>query len=374
MRKKFIALLTSIMVLTLVGCSSNGSSGTNDKSTQKDVPELTVSWGNELHTGVMNVVVKKPEAFKATGVYLNPLSKDKFELMENDKKIATLNFVVSKGGSETANLMSQGHVDYGFGSNTAFLTAVDNGAKLKIAAPFQSDGIALVFPKGSNLKTWNGVKKHIQQSKTPVKIGYHSPVSGPRIVIESVLKTQGLKVTEDPADTSANVLLVDLKGSNNLLPSLTGKQVDGWVGPSHHPEAAEEKGVGEIALTLKDFPENGQWNDFPCCVFAATDKAIKDYPEVTKAMTNLVSANAKYCTENRDEMSKIMAEVIGVSEDTVKKCQINFFTNPSDKWLKGIEIYVEKLNEMNKFNGELKGVSFDKVKEKAFDFRYLDNK
>lgn len=372
MKKKILALLTSVIMLGLAGCGNNASASSKDK--EKEIPELTMSWGNELHTGVMNVVVKNPDAFKKSGVYLNTLSKDKFELIENDKKIATLNFVISKGGSETANLMSQGHVDYGFGSNTAFLTAVDNGAKLKIAAPFQSDGIALVFPPESNLKTWDAVKKHILDSKTPVKIGYHSPVSGPRIVIESVLKAQGLKVTEDPADNSANVLLVDLKGSNNLLPSLTSKQVDAWVGPSHHPEAAEEKGVGEIALTLKDFPEDGQWTDFPCCVFAATDKAINDYPEVTKALTKLVSDNAKYCSENKDEVAKIMSEVIGVSADTIKKCQINFFTTPSDKWLNGIGIYVEKLNEMNKFNGELKGLSFDKVKEKAFDFRYLDNK
>lgn len=368
MKKKIITLLTSILMLTFVGCAST------EKEKNVQIPELTMSWGNELHTGVMNVVTKKPEIFKEKGVYLNPLSKDKFELIEKDKKIAILNFVPSKGGSETANLMSQGHVDYGFGSNTAFLTAVDNGAKLKIASPFQSDGIALVFPQGTNLKNWNDIKKHIEGLKEPLKLGYHSPVSGPRIVIESVLKAQGLKVTENPADSTADVLLVDLKGSSNLLPSLASKQVDAWVGPSHHPEAAEEKGVGEIALTLKDFPEDGQWTDFPCCVFAATDKAINDYPEATKALTKLVSENAKYCSENHEEMSKIMAEVIGVSEDTIKKCEIKYFTQPSEKWMQGIGTYVEKLNEMNKFNGQLKGLDYEEVKKLVFDFRYLDEK
>lgn len=383
MKNKIISLLVLMMVL-LVGCSSNkesessnkasnNSSNLSENETKKEIPELTMSWGNELHTGIMNVVTKKPEVFKEKGVYLNPLSSDKFELIENDEKIAILNFVVSKGGSETANLMSQGHVDYGFGSNTAFLTAVDNGAKLKIAAPFQSDGIALVFSPGTNLKTWDEIKSYIEKLDQPLKLGYHSPVSGPRIVIESILKSQGFNVTENPADVSADVLLVDLKGSSNLLPSLTSKQVDAWVGPSHHPEAAEEKGVGEIALALKDFPENGQWTDFPCCVFAATDKVINEYSEVTEALIKLVTANAEYCNENHDEMSKVMAEVIGVSEETIKKCQINYFTNPSDKWLSGIEVYVNKLNEMNKFNGQLKGLSFEEVKEKVFDFRFLEN-
>lgn len=379
--KKLLILLLALSILVFAfGCDSKKASkntsspASTEEASKSDekVPELTMSWGNELHTGIMNVATKKPELFKETGVYFNPLSKDKFELLENGKKIAILNFVPSKGGSETANLMSQGHVDYGFGSNTAFLTAVDNGAKLKIAAPFQSDGIALVFPPNTNLKNWDDIKKHILDLKQPLKLGYHSPVSGPRIVIESVLKAQGLKVTENPSDTSANVLLVDLKGSNNLLPSLTSKQVDAWVGPSHHPEAAEEKGLGEIALNLKDFPENGQWNDFPCCVFAATDKAINDYPEVTKAFTKLVAANAKYCTEHHGEVSKIMAEVIGVSEETINKCEIKYFTAPSENWYKGIEIYVEKLNEMDKFNGQLKGLDFEKVEKLVFDFRFLE--
>lgn len=379
MKKRILSLITCTMLsLTmLAGCGNSAAKDEKKKdegnktATEEKLPELTIAWGNELHTGILNVLGKKSEEFKKQGVYFNPLSEDKYELIENDKKLAIMNFIPTKGGSETANMLSQNNLDYGFCSSTALMSAVDNGSKVKLISPFQSNGIALVFPPNSNLKSWEDVKKHIEESKTPVKIGYHSPVSAPRIVMESVLRSEGLKVTEDPSDSTAQVILVDLKGSNNLLPSLASKQVDAWVGPSHHPEAAEDKGVGEIAITLKNFPPVGSWDDFPCCSLGARQEVIDKYPEVNKALIKLMGNLATYANENREDVAKILSEKIGVSENAIKKCEIKYFTTPSEKWYNGIKVYVKALNDMGKFNGELKGKSFEEVKEKAFDFQFL---
>lgn len=379
MRKKIISLIACVVLsMTLIaGC---GKSGVNDKkdsnsgNSQDKLPELKIAWGNELHTGVLNILGPKSEEFKKQGVYFNPLSDDKFELIQDGKKLAIMNFIPTKGGSETANMLSQNNLDYGLCFSMALMSVVDNGAAVKIISPFQSNGIALVFPKNSNLKSWEAVKKHIEGSNTPVKIGYHSPVSAPRIVMESVLKKEGLKVTEDPSDSKAQVLLVDLKGSNNLLPSLGSKQVDAWVGPSHHPEAAEDKGVGEIAITLKNFPEVGAWDDFPCCSLGARDEVVKKYPEATKALIKLLGNLGHYANENKDDVAKILSQKIGVSESAIKKCEITYFTKPSEKWYNGIKVYADALNSMGKFSGELKGKSFEDVKTKSLDFRFLDQK
>jgi len=377
MRKRLIALFMVLSVITMVGCNGSENYDKSNKETKlatnvEEVPELTISWGNELHTGIMNVTIKKAEEFKEKGIYLNPLSEDKFELIENGEKLAVLNYISTKGGSETANLMSQNHVDYGFCSNTAVLSAVDNGSALKIISPLQSNGIALVFPKDTDFKSWQDIKAYIEAADAPIKIGYHSPVSGPRIVIESVLKKEGLVVSENPNDVDADVILVDLKGVNNLLPSLASKQVDAWVGPSHHPEAAQETNVGKIALNLKDFPPAGVWDNFPCCVMAARQEVIDKYPEITKALSKLVKLNTEYCNENKDDVAKVMSEIIGVSESTIKLSEIKYSTTPSEKWTNGIQVYVDALNEMGKFSGELKGQSFDIVKEKAFEFKFIE--
>ena len=370
--KKLLAFIIAGILLFTVGCSSKNGLTTPGKTEEKsqDIPTITISWGNELHTGIMNVLLKKVDEFKKSGVYMNPLSDEQFELIKDDKKIALLNFIKTKGGSEVATLMGQGHLDAAFTSNTAMLSAYDQGTKLKILSPVQTDGVGLVFGSDKNFYGWNDVKEYIKSSNTPMKLGYHSPVSGPRIVLESVLREQGLKVTEDPGDSTADVLLVDLKGAQNLLPSLSSKQVDGWIGPSHYPETAEYEKLGKIVLNLEDFPPIGQWGNFPCCVFAARDELIEKYPEVFKAMVQLITDDAKYCMDHKDEVSGILSEVIGVNEEAIKMSKIKYTTDPTDKWVDGIKVYYDAIDQMGKFSGDLKNKSFDEVKQKIFYFDY----
>lgn len=370
MKKLILGLVVALTTVFMFSCSSKTEEASS-KKTEDSIPTINVSWGNDLHTGIMNVPLKNPDAFKDKSTRLNPLSDQQFELIKDGKKIALFNFVPTKGGSEVATLMSQKHLDAAFTSNTAILTGVDQGTDIKILSPIQTDGVALVFPPDTKLSGWDSVKKYIKDSKVPVKIGYHSPISGPRIVIESTLKKEGLNVTEDPADSKADVLLVDLKGSSNLLPSLSSKQVDAWVGPSHHPEAAEEKGVGKIVVKLKDFPPQGQWENFPCCVFAARTEVMDKNPEVLQAFTDVIKYSAEYAMSNKDVVAKTLAGVVGVSEDTVKSCEINYTTDPSEKWQSGIKVYADAISDMGKFSGQLKGKSFDEIKKQVFDFRYL---
>lgn len=371
--KRFLKLIMLMLVLFVAAsCGKNDAEKNSQNEDSANIPQFTISWGNELHTGIMYLPLEKAEEFKEKGVYLNPLSEDQFELIKEGKKLALFNFVPTKGGSEAATLMGQKHLDAAVCSNTAMLSAVDQGTAVKILAPIQTDGVALVFPAGTDFYGWDAVKKHIQDSEVPVKIGYHSPVSGPRIALESVLKEEGLKVTEDPGDSNADVLLVDLKGSSNLLPSLTSGQVDAWVGPSHYPEAAEVEGLGKIVLTLNDFPPEGKWENFPCCVFSAREEVVNQNPEVFEAMVELIDETTKYAMENKEESSKILSEKIGVSKEAVDACKITYTTNPTEKWMSGIKIYADSLQAMGKFTGNLKDKSFDEIKNLVFDFEYAN--
>lgn len=360
------------MIFTTACSGSETASSGNDGEASKEVPTINISWGKELHTGIMEIPGERVEEFKAQGVYFNPISETQFELIKGDEKLALINFIPTKGGSEVATLMSQGHLDAAFTSNTAILSAVDQGTPAKILAPIQSDGVGVVFPVDKDFKNWEDVKNYIQASEMPVKIGYHSPVSGPRIVIESVLKQEGLKVTEDPGETNADVLLVDLKGITNLLPSLSSGQVDAWIGPSHHPEAAEVEGLGKVVLNLEDLPPNGQWEGFPCCVFAATEKILSENPDVFEALGELVTNNAEYCTEHKEEVAQVMSEVIGVKKEAIMMSKIKYSTEPSDKWINGIGVYVKALTDMDKLTGTLKEKTYEDIQKEVFDFQYVE--
>lgn len=373
-KKLVCTLLLSVLLLVLLpACSNQESADSASSGENQEIPEIKISWGNDLHTAIPYVSIEKGEEFKESGVYLKPLSEDKFELIEDDKKLAVLSFIPTKGGSEIATLYAQDHLDVGLCSNTAILSAVDKGTKAKILCPVQTGGISMVVLPDKDISGWDEVKSYILSSKVPVKIGYHSPTSGPRIVIENVLKKEGIKVTEDPNDVDADVLLVDLKGDRNLLPSLSSNQVDAWVGPCAFPETAEHKGIGKIAMTLDQFPPEGDWGNFPCCVLSARQEIIDKHPEVIKALVHLIDKTCDYCMENRDEVAKILSGFIGIEEDIIKAATINYTTDPSDEWLEGIKVYVKALNDMSKFDENLKDNSFDEIKEKAFDFSFIQN-
>jgi len=365
--KKVPLLLLSLLVIVgLAGCGGGSSKA------PENVPELVVAWGSELHTGVMNLVVNRADLFADKPVHLNIIDAENYDLIQDGKVVAHLKFVLSKGGSEVATMFAQNVVDFGFSSNTSIFSAVDAGAKVKIISPLQSDGIALVFPPDTIIKDWDSLKRYLQSSKEPVKIGYHSPVSAPRIALEYVLTQQGIKITQDPGDASANVLLVDLKGSKNLLPSLNSKVVDAWVGPSHYPEAAEVEGLGKIVLNLKDFPEAGQWEDFPCCVFSARQEIIDNYPKACQAMTQLVTYCANKATEDRNTLAEVIFDTIGIPQQAVKNARINFTTRITDKWYSDLGVYFAAMTSMGQFNGDLKDVNYDQAKKMSIDQQFVE--
>mgnify|MGYP006290456215 FL=1 len=188
------------------------------------------------------------------------------------------------------------------------LTGIDRGNAVKILCPTYVDGMALVFPKGSRMKGWDEVSAFIESSKQPVKVGYHSPTSAPRMVIEGALRQAGLTVTQDFSQQDADVLLVDLKSTSNLIPALVSKQVDCWVGPAPYPEVAEIKGVGHIGLDLRNLPPQGQWHNFPCCVMAGTERMLAKHPEVVQALVQLMTKSVAWCNEHPAKVAQIMAK------------------------------------------------------------------
>lgn len=317
-RSMFLLVLIVSLVFT-TACNSNAkqeaaASGT-EKPGEAETTVINMAWGFDLHAGIMLTAASKGEGFKDTGIWLKPIvEKEQYELYKDGKKLAVINTILTKGSSESAVMLGQKQLDCAVNSVTGMMSAKDQGTDIQVLCPIHVDGICLVFPSGSEIKGWNQVAEYIKKSENPVKIGYHSPTSAPRVVIETSLRQANLKVTEDPNDNSADVLLVDLKGSKNLLSAFTGNLVDAWVAPSHYPEAAEAEGIGSIALKLNEFPPEGQWYDFPCCVLAARGEVISKHPEVFDALVDLFTNTAKWMGENKEETSALLSEIIGVSD------------------------------------------------------------
>ncbi|HHP50784.1 MAG TPA: ABC transporter substrate-binding protein [Moorella mulderi] len=380
MRKSIIGVGLGVLILLsaiffMGGCGAKKEAAPGQTSTQ--VPVLKVGYIRVTCHTPLKVVTEKGEELKSWGVYLKPVVPgEKYDLMEGDKKLAQLELVVTKSGAESTTLFAQKHLDLALGAMTAMMMGIDQGVPIKIISPLNVGGMGLVFPKGSPVKDWDGFLKLAREAKEPVKVGYHSPTSSPKIAFESVFHQQGLKMTNDPSDTKANILWVDLKDTQSLLPALSSRQVDAFVGPQPYPQLAEAQGVGQVVAELRDLPPKGQWKDFPCCVIAAREEVIREHPQALKAFLVLMDKSFKWCQEHPNEAAQIAAQWLGMPVEVAQKAEgsMAYLSQPTDNWMQCTGTYLEMLNKMNKFSGSLKGKTLEEVKGLLFDFSLLPKK
>ena len=369
MKKKTYLLLVTMLAISLlmVGC------GQQTTSTTQQVPTIKVGYIFVDHHASLMVAAKKGEAFKDGGTYLKPVvDKEKYELYDKGKKVANVDLIVTKSGSEAASLFAQKHIDLALLSITAAMTGIDSGMAVKVLAPLQTEGLALVFPKDNPVSGWEGFEKYLAAQKEPVKIGYHSPTSAPLMVFEGALKQNNIPYTRNPNDLNAKVLLVDLKDTPNLIPALTSKQVDGWVGPSPHPQVAEKTGVGKIAFDLRELPPHGAWHDAPCCAIAGRTEYLSSNQEAVTSFLKVMAHAGEWSNKNRDEYSGIVAQWVGIPADAARQSTIVFLPYPTDTWMKNLGVYQDLLNDMNKYKGPMKGKKLAEVKDLMFDFSYIE--
>lgn len=337
----------------------------------QSLPSYKLSYVRTTHHTPLMVAAIKGEEFKAFGTYLKPLiPREKYELVSGGKTIAIIDLILAKSGSESATMFAQGQIDLAMASVTAIMAGIDKGTKMHIVAPLQTEGMALVAPKDAKYSDFASFVAFVKASKLPVKVGYHSPTSAPKILLERALKEAGLKVTEDPNDYTAKVLLADLKETSNMLPALATRQVEAIVGPSPFPEVAVTKGAGKVVFDLRDMPPKGFWHDFPCCVVAASDAIIKADPKVVKALVDLTLKTNTWCNTHKTEVAKISADWIGIDLAAAQYSTLVFLPGFTQAWVRWAGVYMDLLDGMGNFKGSLKGKKIDEVKPLLFDFSF----
>lgn len=369
-RLKFILkfILACTLILAIVSLGAGPAQAAKSK-----LPNLYMGYVFTTHHSPLMVAAVKGKEFKDSGAYLKPLvPKQKYQLVAADgTPLAVLTLIVSKSGSETATLFAMNRMDIAMASSTAFMSGIDKGTPMKILCPLHVDGMSMVFPSDSKIKGYEDVAAAIKASASPFKIGYHSPTSAPRVVFEGALHQAGFKISGNANDADADILMVDLKSTANLIPALLSRQVDCWVGPAPHPAVAEYKNAGHIGLDSRDLPPKGDWVDFPCCVMGASDKLIADHPGIIQAMTDLLTGVSDWSNANKTEAATISAQWIGVPAQAIEKSSIIYTTKPSANWLKGEETFLTMLNSMNKFKGEMRGKDLAAATPILFDFSFV---
>lgn len=300
------------------------------------------------------------------------LPKEKYILKKDGAPIARLDIIVAKSGSETSTLFAQKHLDMGLSSITAIFAGIDKGVPMKIVCPVNLASGGLVVPQDSPVQSWQDFIAQAKAAEQPVKVGYHSPNSAPIIILEAALTSEGLTLSRNPNDTDADITLVDLKGTTNMLPALASKQVDAVVGPEPFPTTAAFKGTGRVVEELPNMPPAGKWREYPCCVATASDAFIAEQPELVKAFSRFIAAANTWSNGNREQSGIVGAGWIGLPEEVGKAQNQRYLSSFTENWKDGADGYLEVLNKAGYFTGRLKDKNFEQAQKALVDYRFLE--
>ena len=343
---------------------------------QKKAPVIKVGYAGHDHQSALYVACYQAEKTKKDcGVYLKEIDPKKhYEMYKGKKKVADVEIFKAGGGSKIPTMMSQGHFEVGFGGVAAFAFFVDKGTPLKIISPLHTKGDMLVVAPDSPVDSWKAFVKWVKEKKEPVKVGFKKPVAVAKLILESALKAEGISYSGDASKKDVEVLMVNMKGQQNLNPGLKNKIIDAYVANNPSCAIAESKGMGKVVADLNDLPP-GIWKDHPCCGIAANTKSMAEKKDIIKDFLKLIILATNYMNEQQDEVAvKDASKWLGTSI-AVEKASIptsGYTTLPSADWKKKMYVWVDAMNGMNKFSGSLKGKKEKAVDPILFDFSLLD--
>ncbi|NLY54355.1 MAG: ABC transporter substrate-binding protein [Firmicutes bacterium] len=362
MQKRFVVPVVMLLLVAAlaVGCS------------QEELPVYKFGYGFSSHEGAFMMAAKAGKAISDKAYLEEIADRQLYRLHVDGKPVADFELVTVTGGNQAMQLMSQGHIDFATGSSAALMAAVDKGATMKGLCPIHTGGIAVVALEEFPADNWEEFQAVVKQSSEPVKVGYHSPTSAPIILFEKAVQMAGLTTTGDPNNKDADILLVDLKDTKNLVPAMNSKQVDVWVGPSPNPEIAVTTGVGKVVLDMKDMPPKGQWDDFPCCVLSTSAEMIAEHPDIVEAVVQVMTDAAAYTMENMDKLVDVMVDWAGVPKEAAEINTVKYTTENNEKFINGEAIIFEALQATDKVNEDFRDVKFEDAIDQLFNFSFID--
>ncbi len=282
----------------------------------QDLPKIKLGYIFTTNHTPLIVALAQGEDYQAGGYSLSPIiPKEMYELRKDGLPLAVLDSVVAKSGSEVSTLFAQKHLDLSLASITAIISGIDKDVPMKIVAPVVLVSGGLVVPAKSGINDWAGFVKAARDGAEAFKIGYHSPTSAPLIITESALLSEVLEISRHPNAAGAQVIMVDLKETGNMLPALASGQVEAVVGPAPFPQNAELKGTGKFIEELRDMPPAGKWSNYPCCVAAASYEMMAERPELVRHFVNFLTASSAWCNDNNQEAGQIAAKWLGLAPE-----------------------------------------------------------
>ncbi len=328
------------------------------------------------HHAPMMVIAQNPVLFEEKfNMYLKPLTDGRlYDFYHEGSSICRVKMVPTKKGPDVEKLMARGSVDMAISGTQAILMSVDRGVDTKIISPVQTAGNVFVLKKNLQVKTWKEFVKHVKGSGRKMKIGIPGPHTVAAIIFRSALDHEGISYTEDAVDKSADIVFINMKGHGNLVAALNNNITQGIIGAQPYPALTIHQGIGKLILNLQDVPPAGRWQGHACCSMEASGRFLKQRPEVSQKLAELLAAGVHLTQEDKELTAKSCSTWLGVdrSVETTAMASLDYTTNPAAEWKQSVYTYAATMDRMSMFNGTLAEKRGKEVDPAAFDFSVME--
>lgn len=342
------------------------------------VPAIRVGHVGHDHQIALYVAAEAGKSLESRyGVYFKELKpQEVYELHDNGKLVANVHMVRVGGGAKMPAALEQGHIEVGLGGLGPVIKFVDKGSPIKVLAPLNNDGDALVLRNDFAAATWDDFVKDVRTSKKPVRIGYKDPMANAYMIFIRALSEEGIRYGQEPVDKdgkSVQVIMMNLQGEENALPSLEGGIVDGVVVNEPSPSVIVHKKVGKRLTNLSALPPEGKWKGHPCCVVVASDTALREKRPVIKSLLKAIAAGGDLMSGDMEKAFAAEAKWTKTAPEAGRKSIMNvtYVIRPDDTWIQGVDTWIYMMISSNQFQRNLRGKSPAEVRAAMFDLRIM---
>jgi len=357
----FIAMTIVFLMTSVAGASAK-------------LPVLKVGHVGHDHQIALYVAADEGKSLlKDYGVYLEKLrDQEVYVLHDGGKAVAQIRIVLVGGGSKMPAALEQGQIEVGLGGLGPVAKFVDKGAKLKVLAPLNNDGDALVLGKTMKADSWPAFVKEVKSSERSVKIAYKAPMAVAYMIFTRALDEEGIsygnKLT-DADGTTYKIVTINLQGLTNAMPALENGIVDGVVVNEPMASMLSHKGVGTIVANLSSLPPRGKWEGHPCCIVAASEKALREKRAIIKSLLKVIAAGGKIIAKDKSRALKAESRWTRTDPKVGMKsiANVDYVVVPDANWLGAVDTWIELMSTSGHFKKGLKGKSSEEVRKRILE-------
>lgn len=345
---------------------------------EKDLPMITVGHVGHDHQLALYVAAEAGKSLeKQYGVYLKELKpQEVYELYDSGKRVASVRMVRVGGGAKMPAALEQGQIEVGLGGLGPVMKFIDKGSAIKVLAPLNNDGDALVLRNEFPASNWQEFVKAVKKSKQPVKIGYKSPMANAFMILTRALKEEGIRFGQEPVTADGKpvqVIVMNLQGDQNTLPSMEAGLVDGVVVNEPMPSILVQKKAGRRVADLSLLPPAGKWKNHPCCIVAANEAALREKRPVITSLLKAIAAGGDLIRLDRAKTLAAEAKWTRTAPEVGEKSiqNVSYVIRADKAWLSAVDTWLDMMASSNALRKNLKAKSPLDIRSLAFDLQPL---